>query len=327
MSRPGKVIPVKPPPIYTVVIPVYKNAESILQLISSLESSLAKLCSFTEVIFVNDGSPDDSSGIILSRARSSPLEIRIVQHSRNFGSFSAIRTGLEYARGDYVGVISADLQEPTNLLIDFFSALSNGDVDIVFGIRNVRNDPLISKIFSSAYWKTYRKFINREIPKSGVDVFACNRSVVNVLKTLRESNSSLIGMLFWVGFRRTFIKYDRLQRQQGKSSWSFQKKLRYMSDSVFAFSDLPIRAIRFVGFVGVSFTILFGSYLIYAAVDNRISVPGYAPIMLAILFGNSALLIALGILGSYIWRAYANSQMRPFSITSAEIGISKDDLF
>jgi glycosyltransferase involved in cell wall biosynthesis len=327
MSRPRKIIPVKLPPIYSVVIPVYKNAESIPQLFSSLESSLAKLCSFTEVIFINDGSPDDSNGIILSRARTSPLQIRIVQHSRNFGSFSAIRTGLEYARGDYVGVISADLQEPTNLLINFFSELTNGNVDIVFGTRSVRNDPFISKLFSSTYWKAYRKFINKEIPESGVDVFACTRNVVNILKTLKESNSSLIGMLFWVGFRRTFIKYDRLQRKEGKSSWSFQKKLRYMSDSVFAFSDLPIRAIRFVGFVGVSFTSLFGTYLIYGAVDNKISVPGYVPIMLAILFGNSALLIALGILGSYIWRAYANSQMRPFSITSAEIGITNNDLF
>jgi glycosyltransferase involved in cell wall biosynthesis len=304
----------KSPAKFAVVIPVYRNEASLPELFEQLGRTSAQLEGSLKVVFVDDCSPDNAAALILSQAHNSDFEIELVRHSRNFGSFTAIRTGLKFTNADFVGVISADLQEPPSLLIDFFSKLQEGSTDIVFGTRKNRQDPLISKIFSLLYWKIYRKFINREIPVGGVDLFACTREVVRIVNNLTEGRSSLIGMLFWVGFRRSFVAYSRNPRQFGKSSWSFRRKLEYMADSIFSFSDLPIRFIRFIGIFGTLFAVLISGILLFLSWTNSINVPGYTPLMLAILLGNSANLLALGILGSYIWRSFELAQLRPLAI-------------
>jgi glycosyltransferase involved in cell wall biosynthesis len=303
---------------YSIVIPVYKNESSIDQLFDSLEKVAAELDGQVQLIFVNDSSPDSSAMRILKRSKQSTLEIKLIHHSRNFGSFSAIRTGLRHASGDLIGVISADLQEPPSLLIAFFRRLQNEPIDILFGSRVRRNDPVLARTFSTVYWALYRKFINRDIPKNGVDVFACKQNVVGVINGLNEVNTSLIGMLFWIGFNRSFQEYERLPRPYGRSSWTMGKKFRYMSNSIFAFSDLPIRIIRTLGVMGSFISITLAVFLIAASLAGKIEVPGYAPIMLSILFGNSAVLVGLGILGSYLYRTYENTQMRPFAISYSQ---------
>jgi glycosyltransferase involved in cell wall biosynthesis len=305
---------------FAVVIPVYKNEASLPELFEQLRETSTQLGGRLRVIFVDDCSPDNAASLILSQAHDSDLEIELVRHSRNFGSFTAIRTGLKCANADFVGVISADLQEPPSLLIDFFSKLQEGSTDIVFGTRINRQDPLISKCFSLVYWKIYRKFINREIPVGGVDLFACTNEVVRIVNSLTEGRSSLIGMLFWVGFRRSFIDYSRSSRKFGKSSWSFRRKFEYMADSIFSFSDLPIRFIRMIGIFGTLFAVLLSGILLFLSWTNSINVPGYAPLMLAIVLGNSANLLALGILGSYIWRSFELAQSRPLAIVRVNEG-------
>jgi glycosyltransferase involved in cell wall biosynthesis len=315
-------------PKYSIVIPVYKNETSIELLFGALEKVQTQLDNSVEVVFVNDASPDSSALSILKRSQGSSLEVKLIHHSRNFGSFSAIRTGFHHASGDFVGVVSADLQEPPRLLLSFFNRLENTSYDIVFGSRISRNDPFLSRVFSSTYWFLYKKFINKEIPRNGVDVFACKRNVVNVVNQLDETNTSLVGMLFWIGFKRDFHEYERLERQHGKSAWTFRNKMRYMSNSVFAFTDLPIRIIRTLGVLGSSISVTLAFSLLIASLTGRIEVPGYAPIMLAILFGNSAILIGLGILGSYLWRTYENSQKRPYAISfSHDMKGEQDEFF
>jgi glycosyltransferase involved in cell wall biosynthesis len=299
---------------FAVVIPVYKNEASLPELFEHLGKVAAQLDGRLRVVFVDDCSPDNSATLILSRKLISEFEIELVRHSRNFGSFTAIRTGLKFAKADYVGVISADLQESPSLLIEFFLKLQEGSTDIVFGRRKSRQDPIVSKLFSSLYWKIYRKFINRDIPVGGVDLFACTREVVKIVNSLTEGRTSLIGMLFWVGFRRSFVDYSRNSRRFGKSSWSFRKKFEYMSDSIFSFSDLPIRFIRLIGVIGTFFAVLMSGILLFLSWTNSIDVPGYAPLMLAIILGNSANLLALGVLGSYIWRSFELAQSRPLAI-------------
>ena len=299
---------------FSVVIPIYKNEQSIDALFDSLEKLAADLNERLQIVFVNDSSPDSSALKIAKRKTISPLEIKLIHHTRNFGSFSAIRSGLKHATGDYVGVISGDLQEPPSLLFSFFETLRSGDIEIVFGSRISRSDPFISRILSKVYWFFYRKYINEEIPQNGVDVFACKRVVVDVITSLNETNTSLIGMLFWVGFKRDFQEYVRLPREHGKSAWTFKKKLQYMANSIFSFSNLPLRIIRVFGVFGSLASLSLGFILLLASLTGRIEVPGYAPIMLAILFGNSSILIGLGILGSYLWRTYENTQMRPYGI-------------
>jgi glycosyltransferase involved in cell wall biosynthesis len=192
---------------YSIVIPVYNNEASIDSLFDSLEALQAQLGNTVEVVFVDDASPDAAALRILKRSQESPLEVKLIHHSRNFGSFSAIRTGFRYASADFIGVISADLQEPPSLLLSFFERLENTSFDIVFGSRTSRNDPFWSRVSSSIYWFLYKKFINKEIPKNGVDVFACKKGVVDVINQLNETNTSLVGMLFWIGFNRDFQEY------------------------------------------------------------------------------------------------------------------------
>ena len=258
--------------------------------------------------------PDNSESLIRELAKSSALEIKIMSHSRNFGSFAAIRTGLLHAKGEFVGVMAADLQEEPKTLIQLFDDLDLKNADIAFGVRVQREDPFITTLASNVYWKFYRHYINPEIPKGGVDIFACRNEVAAQINSMKEVNSSLIGLLFWVGYKRIFVEYNRQPRKHGRSAWTFSKKMKYMSDSIFSFSDLPIRLVRALGVIGFTFSIVFGSFLILASLAGKITVPGYAPLMLAIILGNSSVLIALSVLGSYLWRVYENSQMRPASI-------------
>ena len=149
------------------------------------------------------------------------------------------------------------------------------------------------------------------MPAGGVDVFACNRVFRDALLALEESRSSLIAQIFWLGFRRAEVSYVRQERQHGSSAWSWQKKISYMADSVFAFTDLPIRALLLTGSVGVLVATALGALALAGKVLDLIAVPGYAMTMLAILFFGALNLLSLGIVGSYAWRAYENTKGRP----------------
>jgi glycosyltransferase involved in cell wall biosynthesis len=306
-------------PKYSIVIPVYRNEESIPELFDSLEKFSHELSGELEIIFVNDGSPDLTAFVIQQRARVSDLQVFLIHHTRNFGSFSAIRTGIKISTGDYIAVISADMQEPPNLLLTFFERLENEEIDIIFGVRKERFDPIFSRILSGIYWKLYRTFVNPELPKNGVDVFACRGEVAGVVKSFHEVNTSLVGLLFWVGFKREFQEYERLPRIHGRSAWTFRKKLRYMNDSIFAFSNFPIRLIGILGIFGSLLSFILSLLVTFVYLQGNITVPGYVPIVLSILFGNSTILLSVGIIGSYLWRTYHNSQNRPYAITYSQI--------
>ena len=149
---------------YSVIIPIYNNEETIELLFKELESVSSVLNHDFEIVFINDSSPDASVLRILECKNTSNLKVRIISHSRNFGSFSAVRTGLMHSKADFTGVISADLQEPPSLLLSFFRRLEASGADIVFGTRTMRSDPIFSRIASKLYWFLYRKLINNDIP-------------------------------------------------------------------------------------------------------------------------------------------------------------------
>jgi glycosyltransferase involved in cell wall biosynthesis len=307
---------------YAVVVPVFNNEATIGKLFQQLELVSESLGGDFEVLFVNDASPDASLTRILGHKKFSNLNVRVIQLSRNFGSFAAIRTGLSHSNSDFTAVISADLQEPPSLLLAFFKRLEETGADIVFGTRVTRNDPITTRITSKIYWALYRSLINKQVPSGGVDIFACRKNVISSINEMKELNTSLIGMLFWVGYQRDFVPYQRQKRLVGKSGWTFRKKINYMSDSVFAFTDLPIRFVRTLGILGFLVTSILSLVLLSASIAGDVDVPGYVPIMLAILFGNSSILISVGVLGSYLWRTFQNTQMRPFAVTR-ESGIEE----
>ena len=234
--------------------------------------------------------------------------------SRNFGSFAAIRTGLKAAKGDCYAVMAADLQEPPELVAAMSRALHADEADVVIGLRNSREDPIASRMMARLYWSFYRRYVVRDMPPGGVDIFGCNRAFRDSLLRMREAHSSLVAQVFWLGFRRQFISYDRRARVHGKSAWSFRRKFEYMLDSVFAFTDLPIRLLLRTGLVVTVGSALFALVLVAARLAGYIGIPGYVMTMLAIVFFGAVNLFALGVVGSYAWRAYENSKQRPLHV-------------
>lgn len=299
---------------FSVVIPVYRNSESIDTLIESLDKVFGDLGTKNELVFVIDGSPDDSYKEILAKSPMKNSDILLIDLSRNFGSINAVRLGIAKTSGDFIAVLAADLQEPTEVLIDFYQTLVTNEFDIAIGQRISRNDPVTTRFFSSLYWGFYRKTVNPEIPIGGVDIFACTKQVKVALSDLSESGSSLVGLLYWIGFRRTYIKYARRERPFGKSAWTFKKKFRYLSDSIFSFTNAPILLLQIVGLFGISASCLMGVITFTGYVLGRIEQPGYPTLISVILFLSSMILFGLGIVGTYAWRAFENTKNRPLSV-------------
>ena len=238
-------------PRTSLVVPVYRNSGSIPDLIAAIENIAAAQGGSFEAIFVVDGSPDDSYALLQARLPQARFDSRLIALSRNFGSFAAIREGLKIAKGDYIAVMAADLQEPPELVAEFYEVLGRGDADVVFGQRSGRDDPLGSRVAASVFWWLYRRWAQAEMPEGGVDVFAIHRTVRDALVKLEPNQTSLVGQLVWLGFRRQSIPYVRRKRQHGKSGWTLRKKIDYLLDSLFAFTDLPIRVFLNLGLVGM----------------------------------------------------------------------------
>lgn len=300
--------------MYSLIVPVYRNAGSIPDLVQALHAIDKGLNKRLEVTFVVDGSPDQSHRLLSDILPRAGFASRVVLLSRNYGSFAAIRVGLGLAQGPLYATMSADLQEPPELVLDFFRSLEKGDVDVVIGTRLQRSDPLGSRLTAGLFWWAYRRFVVPEMPRGGVDAFGCNLAFRDHLLHLEESHSSLVAQLFWLGFRRKFVSYERRERQHGGSAWTFGMKVEYMMDSTFSFTDLPIRLLFLVGGSGIAFSAILGVVTAVARLTGWIAVPGYAATVLVILFFGGMNAFGLGLVGSYAWRAYENTKRRPHAI-------------
>lgn len=298
----------------SLVIPVYKNEGSIPDLLQAVDGLRRSIDGDFEAVFVIDGSPDRCYEVLRDALPDCRFTSQLILLSRNFGSFAAIRTGLQLAKGERFAVMAADLQEPPELVLQMDQVLRADEADVVLGSREGRMDPLMTRLPSQIFWGLYRRYVVAEVPVGGVDVFGCNKVFRDTLLTLDEQHTSLIAQLFWLGFRRKHITYVRQERQHGKSAWTFRKKVNYMMDSVFAFTDLPIRLLIRVGGTTSLLAALFGLGVGVARLSGWIAVPGYAMTMTAIVFLGAVNLFGLGIVGSYAWRAYENTKSRPLAI-------------
>lgn len=304
------------PITWSVVVPVYGSRDSLPTLVDRLVALDAERTGRLEGVFVIDGSPDDSLDVLRTALAGSRLTAQVLTHSRNYGSFPAIRTGLAAARGDYIAVMAADLQEPVEVVTAFFDAIAAGTCDIAVGERVGRNDPPLSSLASRLYWRLYQRFINRDIPTGGIDVFGCTREIAQRIVAFPETHTSLIGLLYWMGYRRRQFPYVRQPRHSGKSGWTFRRKLRYLFDSIYAFTDLPIVLLQVLGLLGTFVSVLVGVIVFVGWATGNIREPGYTPLMIAIAGSSSVLLLGLGVVGSYVWRTYENGKGRPGALVS-----------
>lgn len=300
----------------SVVVPVYWNEGSIGEVLNRLEEINLQMAARLQAVFVLDGPSDGSAQTLIAELPKASFDWKLIELSRNFGAFSAIQVGLTHSDGCFVGVMTADLQEPVTFLLEAFDLLQLGEIDVVVGCRESRADPVGQRAGAWFFWRLYRRLVQPDIPGGGVDVFACSKQVAHVLGGYGEANTSLIGLLFWSGFRRATVTYARPQRDSGKSSWTFRKRFRYMANSVYSFTTLPLMVLQGLGLLGLVVSIAVGTSVLVAYLSGSIEVSGYVPLMLAVTGSTSVLLIGMGILGSYLWRIFDNTKNRPLTIIS-----------
>ncbi|MBK6736539.1 MAG: glycosyltransferase family 2 protein [Haliea sp.] len=301
-------------PTYSLIIPIYKNEANLPALLDCVLDMSRTLEGRLEVVCVVDGSPDHCYSILKNELPNYPFPSQLLLHSRNYGSFAAIRTGMKSMRGQYMAVMAADLQEPLELAIEFFLTLERDEADVVVGARDAREDPWRTRISSHLFWWFYKKFVIPDIPEGGVDMFGCNHIFREELLALEESHGSLIGLIYWLGFRRKTVLYKRQARTHGVSAWTFRKKLNYLMDSIFAFSDLPIRMLIGLGILGMVVVLVFSALIMVLKLTGSFATPGYAATIITILGFGSLNVIGIGIVGAYVWRSYGNTMGRPLAI-------------
>lgn len=298
----------------SLIIPVYRNEGSIPELLAAVRGLHQQLAGALEVVFVIDGSPDRCHELLRQRLPGTGLKATLVLLTRNFGAFAAVRMGLQQARGETFAVMAADLQEPPELVLQMQAVLARGEADVVVAERALRHDPFMQRWQAQLFWAAYRRWVVPEMPPGGVDIFACNRAFRDALLGLHESRSSLIAQIFWLGFRRASVPYVRQPRRHGESAWTWRKKIAYLADSVFAFTDLPVKLLTRVGAVGVAVAAVLALLALFGRLSGLIHVPGYAMTLIVIVFFGALNLLSLGIVGTYAWRAYENTKQRPQAV-------------
>ena len=184
-------------------------------------------------------------------------------------------------------------------------------MDVVFGHRTRRTDGWWSQLASQSFWSLYRRFVVKDMPKGGIDMFGCTRQVRDRLLELTEVNTNLIALLFWLGFRRGFVPYERRARAEGRSGWTLGRKIGYALDSIFSFTDLPIRALLILGAFGTTAAVVGGATVFVFWLLGRVPVLGYTPLMLVITFFGGLTALGLGIIGQYLWLSLQNARRRP----------------
>ena len=265
---------------------------------------------------VDDGSGDDSYQE-MKKIREKDRRVKIYRLSRNFGSHSAIMCGISKASGDCVVVKSADMQEPTEIIVDMLKKWHNG-ANVVLAVREERKEERLKVAFANIYYRFVKRFILSSMPINGFDVYLLDRKVVDILKNLDERNSVLTGMILWMGFNTEYVYYTRLARIHGKSRWTFKKKVRMFENSIYGFSDFPIRLVTSVGVMSFCIAIIWGIIVLLLKLKGGINVTGWTTMFILNLLSFGIMMSTMGILGQYIWRVYEDTRKRPSFIVEEE---------
>lgn len=300
-------------PVYSIIIPLYQAEIYVPALLAAMESLRSRLNGTLEIVFVVDGATDNTLSMLEATLPSASFQSVLATHSRNYGSLAAIRTGLARANGQFFATLSADLQEPPELLLNIFESLSANQADLVLGQRLLRDDPLVTRWMSDLFWVFYRRFIQADIPPRGFDVFGCNQAFRTRFLELNESHNVLVGTLLWVGFRRKVVPYNRRPNHSGRSTWSLLRKLNYAADNVFLYSDFPVKAVILLGGVAMGMSLIGGVCLYWGRAPHS-PLLKYASEILIALFFSGANAVGLGILGSYLWRVLVSTRRWPQAV-------------
>lgn len=304
----------------SIVIPVYYNEDNLLPLYEDLKEKFIQVIDYDyEIVMVNDGSKDRSYEVMQQLAERDS-NIKIVSLSRNFGSHAAILCGLEKCTGDCALVKAADLQEPTELILEMVESWTQGN-NVVLAVRQDREESFGQKLFANTYYWMVQKAALENMPSGGFDVYLVDRKVINVLTALDERNSALTGQILWSGFKTAKIPYVRKAREIGTSKWTLKKKIRLVADTLFSFSTLPVTMVTTVGAVSFAGALIWAVVVLVCKLLGLIQVSGWTTLFIFNLFSFGMIMMTLGILGAYLWRTFDASRNRPPYIIEDENNI------
>lgn len=309
---------------YSIIVPLYNEELVIEETYKRLTEVMARTGESYELVFVNDGSRDKTEQLA-KRIIEKDKHVCLINFSRNFGHQTAISAGMDNARGQAVIVIDADLQDPPEVILQMIEKWKEG-YDVVYGKRLARKgETVFKKVTAKVFYRFLSSLTNIDIPTDTGDFRLIDRKVCDAMKTIKEKNRYIRGLVSWVGFKQTSVEYVREERFAGETKYPLKKMLKFASDAVTSFSDKPL---RIAAYLGNTISIISFLYLLYVVI-RKLTVgdfgEGWASIVAISLFFNGVVLVVLGIIGEYIGRIYDECKNRPLYIIDEKVGFDEDN--
>lgn len=310
----------------SILLPAYNEGENITRIFEALQRELKKTSYQYEIIYVNDGSSDDTLSRIKNLADQYE-EVKYISFTRNFGKEAALLAGLRYSNGDALIIMDADLQHPTELIHDLIVGYEEGYGQVV-ARRNRKGESKIRSKLSSMYYGIIDRVVKDVQLKDGEGDFRLlSREAVDAVLTLSEGNRFSKGLFSWIGFEKKIIEFENIAREQGESKWSYKQLINYGVDGIISFNQAPLRFVFYVGLVTMLLALGYITAMFIQLLLHGINVPGYFTLISSILFLGGIQLVSLGIIGEYIGRIYLEVKDRPhYLVQEKNIERKKDEV-
>jgi glycosyltransferase involved in cell wall biosynthesis len=312
-------------PLLSVVVPVKNEEDAILPFIERVGAVLdtAAVEEGWEILFVDDGSTDSTLAAIVAANQRQP-QVRALSLSRNFGKEAALSAGLDHARGAAVIPMDVDMQDPPEVLPEMIAKWREG-FEMVFGVRRCRaSDPLPKRLTAGLYYRAHNWVSQDKIPENAGDFRLLDRKVVDVIRALPERNRFMKGLFAWAGFKQAAVEYDRVERETGTTKFNYWKLWTLALDGITSASTVPLRIWSYVGALIALFALCYAGFIAFDTMVFGNRVPGYASIMVSVLFLGGVQLISLGVLGEYVGRILTETKQRPLYVVSNTVGIEPE---
>lgn len=297
--------------VFSIVVPVYQNEENLGETIPALLALEEHLPQFKlELVFVNDGSTDNSYAKLKEFQGKYPDRIVLVNLTRNFGQTPAIREGLRVASGDCVGITSADLQDPPELFLKMLAVWEKG-VKLVIAERESREEKKTHSFISSLYWRMVSKYAVKGFPVGGFDFCILDRQVCDDVNSVGERNTSIFPLIFWLGYSHEVIPYTRRIRSKGRSQWTLAKKITLTINTFINFTYLPVKLMTVMGGLTSFVAIAYATFIFLRRIIWGVEIEGWTTIVILTSVLGGLILLSLGIIGEYLWRILDESRNRP----------------
>jgi dolichol-phosphate mannosyltransferase len=305
-------------------VPAMNEEENVAPLYEAIRSVTDGLATLDwEFLFVDDGSTDGTLAQLLALRGRDP-RIRILQLSRNFGSYAAIKAGFDHARGDACITISADLQDPPELF-GSLTAKWGENYHVVWGVRERRDDPWTKKWAARLFYWLVRRLALADLPEHGMDCGLFDRRVVDAFRQVRDQNSITFMTIYWMGFRQARVPYRRRARRFGRSKWPIRRRVDAALDVITGFSYLPVRLASYVGLLVSAAALVGGAIVVFNRLVLGVGGLGWPSLMVTLLFLGGIQMLMLGVIGEYLWRISSEVRTRPQYIVMETFGFERDE--